>query len=36
VLAHVLGPLAVDTLVGMGDDRERTDESLAAALELIA
>jgi AcrR family transcriptional regulator len=35
-LTHVLGPLAVDTLVGMGDDRERTDQSLAAAMELIA
>ena len=35
-LTHVLGPLAVDTLVGMGDDRERTDQSLAAALELNA
>lgn len=35
-LTHVLGPLAVDTLVGMGDDRERTTRSLAAALELHA
>jgi AcrR family transcriptional regulator len=35
-LTHVLGPLAVDTLVGMGDDRARTDQSLTAAMELFA
>lgn len=35
-LTHVLGPLTVDTLVGMGDDRMRTDQSLTAAMELFA
>jgi AcrR family transcriptional regulator len=35
-LTHVLAPLAVDTLVGMGDDRERTERSLAMARELMA
>ncbi len=30
---HILGPLTVDTLVGMGDERERTLQSLAAAIE---
>jgi AcrR family transcriptional regulator len=31
-LTHILGPLAVDALVGMGDERERTVQSLAAAM----
>jgi AcrR family transcriptional regulator len=35
-LTHVLGPLAVDALVGMGDDRVRTLRSLSAAMELPA
>lgn len=30
-LTHILGPVTVDTLVGMGDDREQTMRSLAAA-----
>src|SRR6185312_6747466 len=30
-LAQILGPLTVDVLVGMGDDRAMTDQSLAAA-----
>lgn len=34
-LTRILGPLAVDTLVGMGDRRERTLESLSAAMEHI-
>jgi AcrR family transcriptional regulator len=33
-LTEVLGPLAVDALVGMGDERERTLQSLATAMEL--
>ena len=31
-----LGPLTIDTLVGMGDDREKTLQSFAAARELLA
>lgn len=34
-LTHILEPLAVDTLVGMGDERERTLQSLAAAVVLV-
>ena len=34
-LTEVLGPLAVDTIVGMGDERERTMQSLATAMELM-
>ncbi|MBV9514313.1 MAG: TetR/AcrR family transcriptional regulator [Mycobacteriaceae bacterium] len=30
-LTQILGPLTVDVLVGMGDDREKTTESLLAA-----
>ena len=30
-ITEILAPLIVDVLVGMGDDRERTNESLAAA-----
>ena len=32
-LTQILAPLAVDTLVGMGDERERTLQSLSAAGE---
>ena len=31
-LTQILGPLTVDALVGMGDERERTVRSLAAAM----
>ena len=31
-LVAILGPLTVDVLVGMGDDRDRADASLAAAV----
>lgn len=34
-LTHILTPLTVDALVGMGDERERTLQSLATAVELI-
>jgi AcrR family transcriptional regulator len=33
-LTQILGPLVVDALVGMGDERERTVQSLAAARAL--
>ena len=33
-LTEVLGPLAVDAIVGMGDEREKTMRSLATAMEL--
>jgi AcrR family transcriptional regulator len=32
-ISHILGPLAGDVLIGMGDKRERTNQSLTAALE---
>ena len=32
-LAQIMGPLLVDTLVGMGDNREETMASLATATE---
>ncbi|MBN9634767.1 MAG: WHG domain-containing protein, partial [Actinobacteria bacterium] len=35
-LVNVLGPLVVDTLVGMGDDRERVNQSFAAAAALAS
>lgn len=35
-LTQILGPLAVDTLVGMGDERLRTLQSLSAAMESSA
>lgn len=35
-LTQILGPLTLDTLVGLGDDRERLDRSMAAALEAFA
>ena len=34
-LTDVLGPLAVDAIVGMGDERERTMRSLATAMDLM-
>nr|WP_090275535.1 WHG domain-containing protein [Mycolicibacterium komanii]CRL68518.1 TetR family transcriptional regulator [Mycolicibacterium komanii] len=34
-LTQILGPLIVDTLVGMGDERERTMQSLSAALAVL-
>lgn len=34
-LTQILGPLIVDTLVGMGDDRERTMQSLSTALATL-
>ncbi len=33
-LTHILGPLTVDTLVGMGDEREQTLQSLSTARQL--
>lgn len=35
-LTHVLGPLAVDVIVGLGDDRARADQSFKAATESLA
>lgn len=35
-LTEILGPLALDTLVGMGDDREKAMRSLTTAMELVA
>jgi AcrR family transcriptional regulator len=32
-ITEILAPLTVDLLVGMGDDRERTNQSLAAAVQ---
>ncbi|RAV08345.1 TetR family transcriptional regulator [Mycolicibacterium sp. GF69] len=34
-LSQILGPLTVDALVGMGDDRDRTLESLTAAMAVL-
>lgn len=34
-LAQILGPTSLDFIVGMGDDRERATESLAAALNSL-
>lgn len=34
-LTQILGPLIVDTLVGMGDERDRTMQSLSAALATL-
>ncbi|MGE2730163.1 TetR/AcrR family transcriptional regulator [Mycolicibacterium vaccae] len=34
-LSHILGPLIVDALVGMGDDREAVDRSLQTVLETL-
>jgi AcrR family transcriptional regulator len=35
-LTQILGPLTVDALVGMGDDRDKTTRSMAAARRLLA
>ncbi|WP_246240169.1 TetR/AcrR family transcriptional regulator [Mycolicibacterium madagascariense] len=35
-LTQILGPLSVDAIVGMGDEREKTLQSLSTARELIA
>jgi AcrR family transcriptional regulator len=35
-LTHILGPMTVDMFVGMGDDRERTDNSMSRAIAAIA
>ncbi|MGE2720658.1 TetR/AcrR family transcriptional regulator [Mycolicibacterium celeriflavum] len=35
-LTQILGPLIVDTLVGMGDERDRTMQSLSAALTALS
>lgn len=34
-LTQILGPLTVDALVGMGDDRDKTEQSLAAAVAAL-
>ncbi|MCV7283544.1 TetR/AcrR family transcriptional regulator [Mycolicibacterium flavescens] len=34
-MSQILGPLVVDALVGMGDDRERTMQSLTAAVAIV-
>jgi hypothetical protein len=34
-ITEVLGPLTVDVLVGMGDDRDRVNESFASAAARI-
>jgi AcrR family transcriptional regulator len=35
-LTQILAPLTVDTLVGLGDDREDVNRSMAAAIEAIS
>lgn len=35
-LTQILGPLTLDVLVGMGDDRQRVDQSFDAAIEMLA
>ncbi|MGE2834004.1 TetR/AcrR family transcriptional regulator [Mycobacterium sp. SMC-4] len=35
-LTHILSPLIVDTLVGMGDDRDAVDQSMHAVLTSLA
>lgn len=35
-LTQILGPLTVDTLVGMGDDRDKTMKSLSSAMAVFA
>jgi hypothetical protein len=35
-LTQILGPLTLDALVGMGDDRERASQSLVAAAARLA
>ena len=34
-VTEILAPITVDLLVGMGDDRERTNQSLADAVTRI-
>lgn len=34
-LTQILGPLTVDALVGMGDDRAQTEQSLASAVAVL-
>jgi hypothetical protein len=34
-LTEIMGPLVVDTLVGMGDERHATMASLATSMELF-
>lgn len=34
-LTQILGPLTVDALVGMGDDRQKTEQSLASAVAVV-
>lgn len=34
-LTQILGPLTVDALVGMGDDRNKTEQSLASAVAVL-
>jgi AcrR family transcriptional regulator len=35
-LTRILGPMTIDMFVGMGDDRERTDNSMGRAIVAIA
>jgi AcrR family transcriptional regulator len=35
-LTHVLAPLTLDTIVGMGDERDRTTESLSRAMATVS
>jgi AcrR family transcriptional regulator len=35
-LTQILGPMTIDMFVGMGDDRERTDNSISRAIAAIA
>jgi hypothetical protein len=35
-LTHVLAPLTVDTIVGMGDERERATGSLSRAMTSVS
>jgi AcrR family transcriptional regulator len=35
-LTHVLAPLTVDTIVGMGDERDKTTESLSRAMTVVS
>jgi AcrR family transcriptional regulator len=35
-LTQILGPMTIDMFVGMGDDRERTDDSMSRAIAAIA
>ena len=35
-LTHILGPLIIDTLVGMGDDRDAATQSMNAMVAALA